>query len=55
MEPKQIVNLKTIPMLSYIKSGKGGLGIGALTSLLELESSKDRTVYLKFRPGDSTL
>lgn len=38
--PDYIVNLKTIPGLSYIKEEGGGFRIGALTTLSELEEHK---------------
>ncbi len=37
--PERIVNLKTIPDLSYIKNGNDGLHIGALTTLTEIAES----------------
>ncbi len=39
IEPRQVINLKTIPKLSYISNGKDGLRIGALTTLHDLASS----------------
>lgn len=40
IQPKQVINLKTIPKLAYILNGKGGLRIGALTRLHEIASSR---------------
>ena len=39
IEPKWVVNLKAIPKLAYIVEAKGGLRIGALTTLHDLASS----------------
>ena len=39
IQPKQIINLKTIPKLAYISNGKGGLRVGALTTLRDIASS----------------
>ena len=39
IQPRQVINLKTIPKLSYISDGKDGLKIGALTTLHGLASS----------------
>ena len=39
IEPKQVINLKTIPKLATISNGKGGLRIGALTTLHDIASS----------------
>jgi len=39
IEPRQVINLKTIPKLAYISNGKDGLRIGALTTLRDLASS----------------
>jgi 4-hydroxybenzoyl-CoA reductase subunit beta len=39
IQPKQIINLKTIQKLAYILNGKGRLRIGALTTLHEIASS----------------
>jgi len=39
IQPKRVVNLKTIPKLAYIVNGKNGLRIGALTTLHDLSSS----------------
>ncbi|MCX5795344.1 MAG: FAD-dependent oxidoreductase [Elusimicrobia bacterium] len=36
--PDLLVDLKTVPGLRYIKEGKGGLAIGALTTLAEVAS-----------------
>ncbi len=38
--PDYLLNLKTIPGLSYIKQDKSGFRIGALTTLTELEEDK---------------
>lgn len=40
IQPKQVINLKTIPKLAYISDGKDGLRIGTLTPLHHLASSK---------------
>jgi 4-hydroxybenzoyl-CoA reductase beta subunit len=40
IEPKQVINLKTIPKLAYISNGKDGLRIGALTTLHDIASSQ---------------
>ena len=39
IQPKQVINLKTIPKLAYILNEKGGLRIGALTTLHDIASS----------------
>ncbi len=39
IQPKRLINLKTIPKLAYISDGKDGLKIGALTTLHDLASS----------------
>jgi 4-hydroxybenzoyl-CoA reductase subunit beta len=39
IQPKQVINLKTIPKLAYISNGKGALRIGILTTLREIASS----------------
>jgi CO/xanthine dehydrogenase FAD-binding subunit len=39
IQPKQMINLKTIPKLVYISNGRGGLRIGALTTLHDIASS----------------
>lgn len=39
IQPKQLINLKTIPKLAYISNGKGGLSIGTLTTLHDIASS----------------
>ena len=39
IQPKQVINLKSIPKLAYISNGKGGLRIGTLTTLHEIASS----------------
>ncbi len=39
IQPKRVINLKTIPKLAYISEGKDGLKIGALTTLHDLASS----------------
>ena len=40
IQPKQVINLKTIPKLAYISNGKDGLRIGALTTLHDIASSQ---------------
>jgi 4-hydroxybenzoyl-CoA reductase subunit beta len=39
IQPKQVINLKTIPGLAYICAEKDGMKIGALTSLDEIANS----------------
>lgn len=39
IQPKQVINLKMIPKLSYISNGKSGLRIGTLTTLHDIASS----------------
>lgn len=39
IQPKQVINLKTIPGLAYIRAEKDGMKIGALTSLDKIASS----------------
>ena len=39
IQPKRVINLKTIPKLAYISDGKDGLRIGTLTTLHDLASS----------------
>jgi 4-hydroxybenzoyl-CoA reductase subunit beta len=39
IQPKQVINLKTIPKLAYISNGKDGLKIGPLTPLHTLATS----------------
>ena len=39
IQPKQVINLKKIPKLAYITTGREGLRIGALTTLHDLASS----------------
>jgi 4-hydroxybenzoyl-CoA reductase subunit beta len=39
IQPKQVINLKTIPKLAYILNEKGELRIGALTTLHDIASS----------------
>jgi 4-hydroxybenzoyl-CoA reductase subunit beta len=39
IQPKQVINLKTIPKMAYILNGKDGLRIGALTTLHSIASS----------------
>ena len=50
IQPKQVINLKTIPKLAYISNGKGGLRIGTLTTLHEhrLFSSDSREISPSF-------
>ena len=38
IQPKQVINLKTIPRLDTIINGKDGLRIGTLTTLHDLAS-----------------
>lgn len=45
-QPEVVVNLKTIPDLSYIREDAEGLKIGALTTLSEIEA--DATVQTKY-------
>ena len=39
IQPKQVINLKTIPKLAYISEGKDGLEIGTLTTLHDIAFS----------------
>ena len=39
IQPKQVINLKSILKLAYISNGKGGLRIGTLTTLQDIASS----------------
>ena len=39
IQPKVVINLKTIPKLAYLSNGKSGLRIGALTTLHDIASS----------------
>jgi len=39
MEPRRLINLKSIPKMAYIESGKDGMRIGVLTTLHEVSSS----------------
>ena len=39
IQPKSVINLKTIPKLAYLLEGKDGLRIGSLTHLQEIASS----------------
>ncbi|OGP77216.1 MAG: hypothetical protein A2V86_00715 [Deltaproteobacteria bacterium RBG_16_49_23] len=39
IEPKRIINLKTIPKLNHVAAGKEGLRIGALATLHDISSS----------------
>ena len=41
IEPKQVINLKTIPKLAHVTSVKSALKIGALTTLRALASSSE--------------
>ncbi len=38
--PKMVINLKSIPELRYIEEDQGGLRIGAMTTLTEIEQSE---------------
>jgi xanthine dehydrogenase YagS FAD-binding subunit len=54
--PDYIVNLKTIPGLSYIKEEAGGFRIGALTTLSELEEHKgvqEKLLFLSQAAGEA--
>jgi xanthine dehydrogenase YagS FAD-binding subunit len=54
--PDYIVNLKTIPGLSYIKEDAGGFRIGALTTLSELEEHKgvqEKLLFLSQAAGEA--
>ena len=54
--PDYIVNLKTIPGLSYIKEDSGGFRIGALTTLSELEEHKgvqEKLLFLSQAAGEA--
>ncbi|HKA34399.1 MAG TPA: xanthine dehydrogenase family protein subunit M [Candidatus Binatia bacterium] len=54
--PDYIVNLKTIPGLSYIKEDSGGFRIGALTTLADLEEHKgvqEKLLFLSQAAGEA--
>lgn len=56
IEPKRIVNLKAIPNLAYISTGKDGLRIGTLTTLHELASSpllQERYPAISYAAGEA--
>ena len=40
IQPKQVINLKTIPKLAFLSNEKGGWRIGALTTLHDIASSQ---------------
>ena len=40
IQPKQVINLKTIPKLAYLSNEKGVWRIGALTTLHDIASSQ---------------
>jgi 4-hydroxybenzoyl-CoA reductase beta subunit len=41
IEPRQVINLKTIPKLAYVRNVKSELRIGAMTTLRDLASSPE--------------
>jgi xanthine dehydrogenase YagS FAD-binding subunit len=54
--PDYLLNLKTIPGLSYIKEEGGGLRIGALTTLVEVEEHKgvkEKLLFLSEAAGEA--
>jgi xanthine dehydrogenase YagS FAD-binding subunit len=54
--PDYLLNLKTIPGLSYIKEEGGGLRIGALTTLSEVEEHKgvkEKLLFLSEAAGEA--
>ena len=54
--PDYLVNLKTIPGLSYIKEDTAGFRIGALTTLSELEENKaaqEKLLFLSQAAGEA--
>lgn len=54
--PEYLVNLKTIPGLSYIKEEKSGFRIGALTTLAEIEENKavqEKLLFLSEAAGEA--
>lgn len=54
--PQYLINLKTIPGLSYIKEEKGGFRIGALTTLTEIEEHKgvqEKLLFLSQAAGEA--
>lgn len=54
--PDYLLNLKTIPGLSYIKQDRSGFRIGALTTLTELEEDKgvqEKLLFLSQAAGEA--
>jgi xanthine dehydrogenase YagS FAD-binding subunit len=54
--PDYLLNLKTIPGLSYIKDDTGGFRIGALTTLTEIEEHKgvqEKLLFLSQAAGEA--
>lgn len=54
--PQLLINLKTIPGLSYIKEERSGFRIGALTTLTEIEESKtvqEKLLFLSQAAGEA--
>ena len=54
--PDYLLNLKTIPGLSYIKEESGGFRIGALTTLTEIEEHKgvgEKLLFLSEAAGEA--
>lgn len=54
--PDYLVNLKTIPGLSYIKEERSGFRIGALTTLTEIEENKavqEKLLILSLAAGEA--
>ncbi len=54
--PDYLLNLKTIPGLSYIKQDRSGFRIGALTTLTELEENKavqEKLLFLSQAAGEA--
>src|SRR5256885_9416140 len=54
--PDYIVNLKTIPGLNYIKEESAGFGIGALTTLSDLEEHngvQEKLLFLSQAAGEA--
>ena len=54
--PQILINLKTIPGLSYVKEERSGFRIGALTTLTEIEESgnvQEKLLFLSQAAGEA--
>ncbi len=54
--PQYLINLKTIPGLSYIKEERNGFRLGALTTLTEIEENKsvqEKLLFLSQAAGEA--